>query len=216
MAELPIPEALRIGAYKLIFQSAPRPPGGRITWHGAMPQAAANGHGSASSEAVLCELIVADVEGRIYQGDEAARWFCQKSAVPQDLITSADLPEAVRDWLMHLSDSDGSGSRPLELLEAGHRLLVTLCRCPSGRCLLLVREAAVQMPPERLRNLGLTKCESEVMRWVGEGKTNPEIALILSVTVHTVNRHLERIFVKLDVDNRQKAIVTVLERLSGV
>ncbi len=45
---------------------------------------------------------------------------------------------------------------------------------------------------------------------------SPEIAPILSVTVHTVNRHLERIFTKLDVDNRQKAIVTLLERFSGV
>ncbi len=51
------------------------------------------------------------------------------------------------------------------------------------------------------------------MHWVCEGKTNAEIAQILSVTIHTVNRHLEHVFKKLGVDNRQKAIVAVLERL---
>jgi DNA-binding CsgD family transcriptional regulator len=60
---------------------------------------------------------------------------------------------------------------------------------------------------------GLSAREAEVMHWVCEGKTNPEIAAILTVTIHTVNRHLEHILAKLGVDNRQRAIVAVMERL---
>jgi DNA-binding CsgD family transcriptional regulator len=209
-------DELRIGAHKLIFQSAPRPPGSRVTRIAARPQAAENGHGEPSPKAVLCELIVADAEGEIYQGDKAARWFFKKSAQHRLEAADAFLPEAVHDWLKRLQAGGGAGGEPLELLEVDRRVLVTLCRCDAGRCFLLVREESVQMAPQRLRSLGLTERQAEVMHWVGEGKTNPEIALILSVTVHTVNRHLERIFTKLGVDNRQKAIVTVLERLSGV
>ena len=53
------------------------------------------------------------------------------------------------------------------------------------------------------------------MRWVCEGKANSEIAAILDVTVHTVNRHMEHVLAKLGVDNRQKAIVAVMERLGA-
>jgi hypothetical protein len=35
------------------------------------------------------------------------------------------------------------------------------------------------------------------------------------VIIHTVNRQMEHIFANLDVDNRQKAIVTVMERLGA-
>lgn len=70
------------------------------------------------------------------------------------------------------------------------------------------------MPPplERLQALGLSPREAEVMHWVCEGKTNPEIAAILQVTIHTINRHVEHILAKLGVENRQKAMVAVLEK----
>jgi ATP/maltotriose-dependent transcriptional regulator MalT len=35
------------------------------------------------------------------------------------------------------------------------------------------------------------------------------------VTAHTVNRHMEHIFKKLGVDNRQKAVKAVMERLGA-
>ena len=92
-------------------------------------------------------------------------------------------------------------------------MIVTLCRCNEGRFFLLVREESAQAAAERLQALGLSPREAEVLHWVCEGKTNAEIAQILRVTIHTVNRHLEHILAKLGVDNRQKAIVAVMERL---
>ncbi len=53
--------------------------------------------------------------------------------------------------------------------------------------------------------LGLTKRESQVMYWVSFGKTNWEVAQILSMSPRTVNKHLEQIFKKLGVDNRTSA-----------
>ena len=58
----------------------------------------------------------------------------------------------------------------------------------------------------RLSNqLGLTTREAEVLLWVGRGKSNKDIAEILSLSPRTVNKHLEQVFAKLGVENRTAA-----------
>jgi transcriptional regulator EpsA len=47
--------------------------------------------------------------------------------------------------------------------------------------------------------------EIEVMRWVGSGKTNPEIAYILGVSVNTIKNHVHNAISKLGVENRSQA-----------
>jgi DNA-binding CsgD family transcriptional regulator len=51
----------------------------------------------------------------------------------------------------------------------------------------------------------LSAREGEVLDWLSEGKTNPEIAAILGISVHTVKRHVERVLQKLGVPNRSAA-----------
>ncbi len=53
--------------------------------------------------------------------------------------------------------------------------------------------------------LSLTGREAEVLFWLSKGKTNREIAEILSLSPRTINKHLEQIFRKLEVDNRTAA-----------
>lgn len=55
------------------------------------------------------------------------------------------------------------------------------------------------------RALNVTKRESQVLYWLSFGKTNWEIATILGMSPRTVNKHLEQIYKKLDVDNRTAA-----------
>jgi DNA-binding response OmpR family regulator/DNA-binding CsgD family transcriptional regulator len=57
------------------------------------------------------------------------------------------------------------------------------------------------------RNLQLTRRESEVLLWISRGKTNRDIGEILGISPRTINKHLERIFVKLGVENRASAAV---------
>ena len=96
--------------------------------------------------------------------------------------------------------ADGKpGSAPLELQETDRRVVVTLCRCNAGRYFLLVREESEQVATERLQSLGLSAREAEVMHWVTEGKTNPEIAVILGSARRTVEKHVEHILEKLGV-----------------
>lgn len=52
---------------------------------------------------------------------------------------------------------------------------------------------------------GLTPREVEVVQWIGEGKRNAEIGLILGVSRRTVDKHIEHIFEKLGVETRTAA-----------
>lgn len=69
--------------------------------------------------------------------------------------------------------------------------------------------------PVPLQKLGLTPREADVLFWVAQGKTNPEIALILEIRPRTVKKHLEHIFPKLGVETRTSATLMALEALSA-
>lgn len=60
-------------------------------------------------------------------------------------------------------------------------------------------------------HLDLSKREIEIMNWVKMGKTNPEIASILDISVFTVKNHLQHIFKTLDVSNRMQAASKVTQ-----
>lgn len=52
---------------------------------------------------------------------------------------------------------------------------------------------------------GMTPREAEVLGWIAHGKTNNEIAGLLFISTHTVRKHVENIFEKLDVRTRTAA-----------
>ena len=63
----------------------------------------------------------------------------------------------------------------------------------------------------KLRKLGLTKRESEVMCWMMEGKRDSEISMILQNSVRTVNVHVRSILTKLGVETRTSAVARVIK-----
>ena len=68
--------------------------------------------------------------------------------------------------------------------------------------------------PEPLEvRFGLTPREAEVLIWVAQGKTNPEVAMILGIRPYTVRTHVERIFSKLGVETRHAAGLRAIEVL---
>ncbi len=78
----------------------------------------------------------------------------------------------------------------------------------EGRAELLFRLAKADEDGEdrRLsRAFQLTDREAEVLVWTARGKSNREMSEILSISPRTVNKHLERIFTKLGVENRAAA-----------
>lgn len=83
-----------------------------------------------------------------------------------------------------------------------------LCRETDSICLLLEQHPENREPIGAQNNL--TERQVEVLSWVAHGKTNAEIAEILSLKTRTIGKYLERIFPKLGVENRTAAARFVL------
>jgi transcriptional regulator EpsA len=52
----------------------------------------------------------------------------------------------------------------------------------------------------------LSERQREILRWINQGKTNKEIAQLLSITRKNVKYHIEQIFTKLEVRTRAQAV----------
>jgi DNA-binding NarL/FixJ family response regulator len=60
-----------------------------------------------------------------------------------------------------------------------------------------------------MMNDGLSKREQAVLSCLLEGRSNKEIGTVLGISPSTVQKHLQRIFHRLRVKSRTKAIVAV-------
>jgi len=58
----------------------------------------------------------------------------------------------------------------------------------------------------------LTKTEIRVLKNIAEGKTNSEIARIHFVSIETIKTHVQRIFKKLEVNNRMEAVAVARKK----
>ena len=123
------------------------------------------------------------------------------------------LPEALRAYLwrsLRCLSADSElllAIEPLVVEREGRRLTV---RCvPATQTgqqhLLLLREERRDIDPAALAPLGLSRRESEVLRLVAVGETDAQIARELGLSPRTVHKHLERIYRKLNVENRTAA-----------
>ena len=63
---------------------------------------------------------------------------------------------------------------------------------------------------KREDTFGLSEREIQILDWVGMGKTNSEIGMILTISAFTVKNHMQRIFQKLNVFNRAQAVSKVI------
>jgi DNA-binding CsgD family transcriptional regulator len=65
--------------------------------------------------------------------------------------------------------------------------------------------------PREGTGLSLTAREAEILAWAAWGQTNAQIADRLSLSAHTVRKHLENAFARLGVHSRAAAIAAVYE-----
>ena len=81
----------------------------------------------------------------------------------------------------------------------------------AGTLLLNLTPRRREPEPQDLRTLGLTPRESEILFWIAQGKTSPEIAIILGMQICTVKKHVENILPKLGVESRLAAALRAHE-----
>ncbi len=157
--------------------------------------------------------------------------------VAPDALAQAGAPDGLRDTAAAAWGALGDEVRELGLRNvlahgtgplAGGGTFFALCgltHSPNGRDafalslllpqlhiaflrVLASRNASVPaLPP----GVALSERELEVLDWVILGKSNPEIGMILSLSSLTIKNHLQRIYRKLDVNNRVQAITRCRE-----
>ncbi|TDR19310.1 DNA-binding response regulator [Marinicella litoralis] len=127
-----------------------------------------------------------------------------KALNKQDLLT-------LIAWLKQAETTD-----LLELLHEDSTLNLTyLTLQKDGSHLIKFKASDLKLEKQTLKlKLKITRRESDVLYWVAKGKTDWEISKILTISERTVNKHLEQIYRKLEVNNRTAASAMALNALN--
>ncbi len=146
--------------------------------------------------AVLVLTTFADDESIVGALRAGARGYLTKDAGRTELVS------AIRAVAAGQSTFDAS---------VGARLVQSLTGAPAPQSANSGAGAGSPAPDAlRTRHPELTPREAEVLALIAEGRSNPEIASALFVSVATVKAHVNTIFAKLGVTTRAKAITRAL------
>ncbi len=74
---------------------------------------------------------------------------------------------------------------------------------------VLASEEHVRRTP--VGKITITTRETQILRWIKDGRTNIEIAAELAISPHTVKNHVRKILVKLGVQSRGQAAVKAIQ-----
>jgi DNA-binding NarL/FixJ family response regulator len=164
------------------------------------------------------DVTLLDVRMPGMDGIEATRLLTADGSGPRVLIlTTFDLDEYVYDALCA-----GASGFLLKDVTA-ERLFDAVRVIAAGEALLapsVTRRLIGEFARQRLRQAGsrrsaalatLTPRETEVLKLIAEGLSNPEIAVRLVITEETVKTHVSRILAKLALRDRTQAVVTAYE-----
>jgi len=124
---------------------------------------------------------------------------------PTGLSWKAALPDPLQAWLKRQQQPNPLPAEPMQLEVGGSSLVIRCALLEEEHFILLFEENRLGNKTLKLRSMGLSNREAEVLYWVGEGKTNNEIGTILGISSRTAGKHLENVFKKIHVDTRTAA-----------
>ena len=169
----------------------------------------------AQSRAMHASVASLDATGRLMMATDAQgrMLWCTPRAeqaiarlVP-DWNRENGLPPAVAQLVERLLQRGGKPGSAVkgEFGESSLELLV-IAHYRENEVLIRLNEISHEQNVTKLRDsLELTQREAEVLLWVGYGKASNDISDVLDISPRTVQKHLERIYVKLGVEKRSAA-----------
>jgi DNA-binding NarL/FixJ family response regulator len=154
-------------------------------------------------EMIVCDISMPELDG--YAVLDAVRADLALAGVVFLFLTAKGAPEDLRLG-MNLG-ADDYLHKPVKFPE----LLVAI----RARLARRAEQRRAALSPAGLESLNLSPREAEILFWVAQGKTNPEIAIILGIGRATVKTHLDHILVKTDSSNRLGAAALATAWLAG-
>jgi ATP/maltotriose-dependent transcriptional regulator MalT len=151
--------------------------------------------------------LVVGSGGRVLAaGDHARellfRWFNGSPAV---------LPHELAGWWARVRE--GSAAPAFEIASGERRLRARLVAGADEDLVILSERSDGPEASELARVLPITRREADVLSRLAAGRTNDGIAHDLGISRHTVVRHVERLYTKLDVRTRAAATRSALDAL---
>lgn len=163
----------------------------------------------------LPDVILMDVRMPVLNGIDATREITATIDPPPQIIvlTTFDLDEYVFDAL----DAGASGFLLKDV--TAEALFDAVCVVAAGDAMLapsttrrLIVEFARRQPHRDHANLvELSPRETDVLRRLAAGRSNPEIAKELFISNETVKTHVSRILTKLQARDRTQAVIAAYE-----
>ncbi len=142
-----------------------------------------------------------------------------RSALPNFESEGYRVSSEVQSWLGKHANGEGANTPESIALSIGGKPLKLrlsfIGQLSGDEYLLRLVEGELGGDEEVIRGkLSLTAREAEVLLWITRGKSNRDVAEILSLSPRTVNKHLEQIYTKLGVENRTAAAALAMQTLS--
>ncbi len=161
---------------------------------------------------VSCSWIVCDRSGAILRSTDIGLDHLRAC-----LGRGASVGTIPATWLDEFEKRlSGRTPRPQRYNRAGRWVtayIAPIKGTPEEFTVFFVEQGRSDDPLAELLALGLTRREAEVLRWLTEGKTNPEVGLILGISELTAKKHVENILHKLGVPTRTAAVAKAIERM---
>jgi len=156
-------------------------------------------------------LLSVDIKGSVLWATPAVR----KRFVPG----VSKLGNKALQWLRHISAQSEMMHYSEPCVETDilgqEAQLNYLGRSGSKQFLMRVRDGEENTTRSIIKEyFELTEREADVLLWLVNGKSNKEIAEILSISPRTVNKYLDHVYIKLGVENRTAAAMVTMRRIA--
>lgn len=156
-------------------------------------------------EELVPDVLLLDMELPGLSGIEVAQ---QLRAAPTSTRILALSAHDDKEYIQGLLTSGAAGY--LTKGEAPQTIVEAVRGVARGEQGWVSRQIAAQMATwtqEKFSGTALTDRETEVLKLVVAGKTNQEVGLALGISEKTVEKHLDGVFTKLNVNSRVEAAV---------